>query len=86
MQDLRQTIDDIDRQIIQLIGKRMKLVKQIGRIKQSSGNNIQDKERETLIRSRIKKLARDEALDEQFTDRLYREIFTESRRLQAVSE
>lgn len=82
MKDLRQQIDQIDRQIVELLGKRMDLVKEIGQLKQSSDSGIQDKNREEEIRSRLNKLAAQEGLDEEFVNHLYTHIFIQSRSIQ----
>ncbi len=84
MKKERDQIDDIDDQIVKLLSERMDLVKELGQIKQSSGTEVQDKTRETEIRTRLKELAEKEGLDPKFVDHLYTHIFIESRRAQEL--
>ena len=85
MQNIRNQINDIDNQIIKLLSGRMDLVKELGQIKQSSGAEVQDKIRETEIRTRLKELAEKEGLDPDFVDHLYTHIFIESRGIQELN-
>lgn len=82
MKDLRQQIDEIDQKIVELLGKRMSLVKEIGQLKKTAGDEVQDEEREEMIRKNLKKLAKKEGLSEEFVNHLYTHIFIESRRMQ----
>lgn len=84
MQNIRDEIDDIDNEIVQLLSKRMDLVKELGQLKQSSGTDIQDKARETEILNRLKTLAGEKGLYPDFIDHLYSCIFIESRKLQEL--
>lgn len=51
--DLRDSIDHIDNQILELINRRMGLVRQIGDIKKNTGNQVLDKKRENQIMQRL---------------------------------
>ncbi len=82
MKDKRNQIDEIDEQIVELLAKRMNLVKEIGRMKNESGTNITDEEREKKIRERLKVLVKENELSEEFVNNLYTRIFMESRRIQ----
>jgi chorismate mutase len=83
MDETRKQIDDIDSQIIELLGKRMNLVKEIGQIKKESGSDITDEGREEEIRERLKELAVENGLSDEFVNHLYTHIFVESRRIQS---
>ncbi|WP_048056129.1 chorismate mutase [Pyrococcus sp. ST04] len=52
LKSLRREIDEIDRQIIALLEKRLDIARQIGEIKKNLGLPIEDKEREVEILSR----------------------------------
>ncbi len=82
MNDLRGQIDEIDQKIVELLGKRMVLVKEIGQLKETTGSEIQDEEREKEIKKRLKDIAEKEGLDEEFVNHLYTHIFIESRKIQ----
>ncbi len=85
MKDIRKKIDEVDEEIIELLAKRMPLVKEITAFKRSEGLELKDKLREQEIRDRLKKLAQEKGLSEEFVDRLYTNIFVESYRIQEQS-
>lgn len=82
MKDIRKQIDQTDDQIIKLLGKRMELVKEIGRLKRESELGITDEEREKEVMARLKTLGQENGLSAEFVERLYGVVFDESRRLQ----
>ncbi len=82
MDDLRKEIEGIDKQLIELLGKRMKLSEKIGNSKKEFGLPIQDKEREKEVKKELKSIAKENNLSEAFVDGLYDHIFDESRRIQ----
>jgi len=82
MEDARKQIDQIDNQIVELLGKRMDLVKEIGKLKKESALGITDEEREKEIRARLKTLAEENGLSDEFVNHLFTHIFVESRRIQ----
>lgn len=82
MQQIRNNIIKIDKEIISLLGKRMKLALKIGGFKKKNGLPIQDKDREAKLIDIYKKSAVKSGLDETFIDKLFRNIFRESRKIQ----
>lgn len=50
---LRQTIDEIDEKILELINQRLSLAKQVGNFKKQGGIQITDSEREKEIMNRL---------------------------------
>lgn len=77
----RKAIDGIDNQILQLLNERMELVKEIGRVKQTSGTAIYRPEREKEILDRLKGLNKG-ALNPQAIDAIFLEVFAVSRNLE----
>jgi len=75
----RNMIDKIDKEILDLLERRFKYVKQIGKIKKKNGLKIVDKKREKEI---INKKIKQSKLDEEFIKKLYRLIFNEAYRKQ----
>jgi len=53
MDELRSQIDDIDWQILALIGRRMRIVSEIAAVKAKNGNPIRDMDREKEILDRV---------------------------------
>ena len=76
---LRKEIDSIDNSIIQLLSKRKGIVKKIAGIKKQENKSIIDKEREQEIIHRLKKLAEEKGLDENFIESIYEIIINNSR-------
>jgi chorismate mutase/prephenate dehydratase len=56
IEDLRTAIDDIDAKLLELINRRMTLVRDIGHIKKDKGNQVLDKKRENQIMQRLSQL------------------------------
>jgi chorismate mutase len=56
---LRDQIDQINRELVMLLGKRLEIAKQIARLKKEHRCPILDPERESIIMDEIKRLARE---------------------------
>lgn len=78
---LRSEIDDVDRQLVPLLEKRLKLSVKIGLYKREAGLSVSDPGREAVIRQRNVSLLNDKGFTESISN-LYQAIFEESRRLQ----
>ena len=83
--DLRNQIDEIDRQLISLFGSRLNLSRRIGEVKSRQGINIHDQKREGEVIARIKRMATEEGVDPADAARLYNFIFKASRGVQGLS-
>ena len=79
IEELRKEIDSIDNSIIQLLSKRKGIVKKIAGIKKQENTPVIDKEREQEIIHRLKKLAEENGLDENFIESIYEIIINNSR-------
>ena len=82
IQDLRKEIDDIDREILILLNKRMTVSEQIGVLKADVGQDVIDTSREGRILQRLASLSTG-PLPEKTLRGIYREIFSGSRALQS---
>ena len=76
---LREEIDRIDNSIIELLSKRKGIVKKIAGIKKQENNPVIDKEREQETIHRLKKLSKENGLDENFIESIYEIIINNSR-------
>ena len=83
MKDLRKQIDQTDQKIVELLAKRMDLVKEIAKFKKENNLPIQDEKREQELRNNLKNLAKKNGLSEKFVNHLYSHVFIESRRIQS---
>jgi len=79
IEKLRKEIDSIDDSIIQLLSKRKGIVKKISEIKKQKNKPIIDEGREQEIIGRIKKIAKENGLDENFIESVYEMIINNSR-------
>jgi chorismate mutase/prephenate dehydratase len=83
--DHRQSINEIDKQILSLINKRLLIAKNIGDIKKQKGSYVYDKSRENEVMQRLNKLndgpLKDQALHQIFTD-----IISASREIQSPTK
>ena len=77
----RKAIDTIDDELLKLLNERMKSVKAIGELKQTSGTSIYRPEREREILDRLGK-ANDGALNAAAIEAIFLEIFAVSRNLE----
>ena len=82
LNELRKEIDSIDDLILNKLNERMKLVEQIGKLKQTTGTPIYRPERERAIINRLTSLSKDKALNKAAIEAIYLEIFAVSRNLE----
>ena len=81
LEECRRQIDELDASIVALLNRRAMLARKIGRIKLLAGLPIIDPEREETVLRRI--LNRNSgAIDDRALVGVYRQILTESRRIQ----
>ncbi|PIZ94392.1 MAG: hypothetical protein COX81_03720 [Candidatus Magasanikbacteria bacterium CG_4_10_14_0_2_um_filter_37_12] len=82
IEHLRQDIVDIDQKIIQLIGSRLSIVKQVGAIKQKSEKNIFDKAREDKLQKLYGEWSDICGIDKEMISNIFGLIIEEAKRLQ----
>jgi chorismate synthase len=75
LQDLRDTIDLIDHNIVLLLSERQGLVRQIGALKKKRGSRVLDKGREQAVLKKQLGVARDLRLDVRFVEQMFRAVF-----------
>ena len=81
IQVLRAQIDDIDRELLEFLNRRMSLSSEIGHLKNSQNKEVLDSEREQQVISRLV-ASNTGPLQEVTLRAIYREIFSGSRLLQ----
>ena len=79
--DLRRAIDEIDRQILELLAARVRVVLAVGDYKRRNGVAVYDPERERNLLARLASLA-PEPLDGDTVRRIFERLIDESRRLE----
>jgi chorismate mutase len=83
---LREQINQLDEQIIDLLSERLRLTRKIGVIKDKINKSIIDKDREVDLNARIEKICRHKGLDSSFISNLWQLILQESYRVQNVKK
>jgi len=79
--ELRQQIDDLDEEIIQLLKKRMGISKEVGDLKEKLDIPVEDKNRENEIIDRLTKQAGINLSEEQLI-RIFTAVFKSSKQVQ----
>lgn len=74
IETLRNSIDEIDQQIIKLLAKRMEHAKSIGMLKKAQGISLVDKSRWMEVLSDRLSLARQQGLSEELVEKLWNMI------------
>jgi chorismate synthase len=82
IQELRDTVDLIDTNIVLLLTERQALVGQIGTLKKRKKAKVRDRKRERQILRKQVAVARSLGLDEEFTGKLFLAIFNLARATQ----
>lgn len=84
LQECREEIDKLDEEILELLNKRMEVVKTVGKIKQNAKSAIYRPEREKEIIDRLEKknLHINGLLNKQAIEAIYLEIFAVARNLE----
>ncbi|MEE8167272.1 MAG: chorismate mutase [Candidatus Hydrothermarchaeales archaeon] len=84
LEELRQRIDEIDRNIVRLLEERFEIVEDIAGIKRSRGLKIEDDARERKVRKNYSGAAK--KLDEGFVEKLVDLILKQSKGIQRGTE
>jgi chorismate mutase len=79
--ELRESIDRIDREVMELIAQRLELVMKVGEIKRTHGLAVYDAERERELLDRVGRTAR-APLDAATARRIFECVIQESRDLE----
>lgn len=72
LEELREKIDEIDRKLIDLFSQRMEIAESILEIKKEMGKEIRDKEREQKVLEKVRDLASEKNLDNEFAEDVMR--------------
>ena len=67
LEELRAQIEAVDRELVQLIGRRHDLVLEIGRAKEALGKPVLDPPQEAKVVRRAAEIARELGIDEELT-------------------
>ena len=82
LKQIRRHIDRIDTVIITALAERMSLMPEVAEIKKKNDITIFDERREVEIMKKLKKEAKEQGLDESFTEEIFLSCFNEAKRIQ----
>lgn len=77
---LRRNIDEIDKNIVMLIAKRLLIVRKIGKLKKENGMKIMDKEREKEVIMNLERQAEKLKLNKKFVNSIFNAIIKDARK------
>ncbi|HEU4988469.1 MAG: chorismate mutase [Gemmatimonadota bacterium] len=83
---LRAEIEQVDREVIRLIARRIDLARQVGAVKRAAGLPALDPGREAAVIRRVSEVAREEGAPEEDVRYLFWHIIGMSRRVQLIEE
>jgi chorismate mutase/prephenate dehydratase len=83
--ELRTKIDKTDALMVKLLASRLKLAGEVGKRKQAQGKTIEDKTREGVVEDNIRRLAREEGLDEAAVADFYRHVINLAKNVQGMT-
>jgi len=70
LDDLRQQLSELDRELVSLVARRQRIVAEIGRDKQQSGRPTRDYEREKVVLSQAREQARAAGIDPKLAEHI----------------
>lgn len=79
LKEIRESIDKIDKHILTLLDERFKLMPLVKDYKDKNNLPIDDPKREEQLLKRLKELAKEKNIDENFIADLYQLIIAESK-------
>ncbi|MFC2018783.1 prephenate dehydratase [Chloroflexota bacterium] len=85
LENLRKKVDGIDASIVKLIAERVKVAGEIGDEKKKQARQIEDKEREKSVFEHIRSVARQEGINEEDAEKIYRQLVKTCKRTQGAS-
>ncbi len=84
LEELRKKIDEADTKIVKLIAERIRIAEEIGREKSKRGKRTEDVEREKRVLENVRRIAREESINQEDIESIYRQIFTACRDVQGM--
>ena len=82
LEELRKNIDGLDKQVLEILAKRMELVSKIAQYKKEKGIALKQPEREKQLIERSRAIAKELGLSKDFVESLYRAIINESLKIE----
>jgi len=80
----RKNIDRLDRELLKILSKRIKLVLKVAQYKKEKGMVLKHPEREKKIVERNRAIAKELGISEDFVESVFRTIIKESLKLEEI--
>ena len=74
LEELRKEIDEIDEELLNILSKRMDVVRAIGKVKKENNRNPLDEKRWNDVLERIKSKSKNLSISEELVKKIYDEI------------
>ena len=84
LEDLRRKIDETDARIVELVAERIRIAEEVGRKKKEAGKQIEDTEREATVLENVKRIAREERINQEDVENIYKQIVSACKRIQGI--
>ena len=84
LDELRKEIDEIDIEIIHLLGKRMDIVREIGKLKKENDLAPLDEKRWQEVVKKVSKIAKDHSLSQDLIIKIYEEIHKTALKIEKI--
>ena len=85
LEELRQKIDEADTRIVRLLAERIRIAKEIGKEKNKRGKQTEDLVREMKVMEHVRHIAREENINREDIESIYKNIVANSKTVQKVS-
>ncbi|MBU1703945.1 MAG: chorismate mutase [Nanoarchaeota archaeon] len=82
LEELRNKIDNINSQIIQLLAERAEVSKKIADEKKKIGKDIYDPDREEELLKKVKAIAEEKGVSKELVEQIFRMIVDNSKKIQ----
>ena len=84
LEELRRKIDEADTKIVKLIAERMRIAQEIGKEKGKQGKQVEDVVREKRVLQNVRRIAREESVNQENIEDIYKQIVTISKGVQGA--
>jgi chorismate mutase len=74
LEELRNEVDAIDEELVRLIAKRLRIVREIARFKVENGIKLLDTQREFKVVEKVKRLSQELGVDPEYIETIFKII------------
>lgn len=78
----RKELDQLDLEIVSLLGRRIDIVRKIGKIKKKLGNKVKDKQREKKVITSLTEQSKKHKIDQSLIKKIWKVLFEHSYKIE----